>query len=93
MSFTLLFFFVFQVGHGLWGILICVLYLYFCPFLLSDHSIYSTVDVRHVISARLVRLVIYFCVFIGAGDMTGLYRFHTLHRFMYFVPLLTIGNA
>lgn len=66
---------------------------YFCYFLLSDHSIYSTVDVRHVISARLVRLVIYFCVFIGAGDMTGLYRFHTLHRFMYFVPLLTIGNA
>lgn len=70
------FFFVSQVGHGLWGILICVLYLYFCPFfLLSDHSIYSTVDVRHVISARLVRLIIYFCVFIGAGDMTGLYRF------------------
>lgn len=88
IAYVLIFFFISQVGLGLWGILICVLYLYFLPFFTSasGHSIHSIVDVRHAISARLVRLVIYFCVFIGAGDMTGLYRFHTLHRLMCILP-------
>lgn len=32
IAYVLIFFFVSQVGHGLWGILICVLYLYFFIF-------------------------------------------------------------